>query len=70
MDYSLFISRKGSIVTEFKLILNAKDEPEAFEMLKGKMKDGDLGTLRVDPSSVVRIASTTKGDFILPFLLF
>ena len=47
------------------------DEPkEAFEMLNEKMKDGDLGTLRVDPSSLVRIPSTTTGDFKLPFLLF
>ena len=64
--YSLFVFSKGSIVTEFKLIFNAKDEPKAFEMLKEEIKDGNLGTLRVDPSSLVRLAqlnSTTKGDF-------
>ena len=66
----LFIFSKGSIVTEFKLIFNAKDESEAFEMLKEKIKHGNLGALRVDPSSLVRIASTTKGDFKPPFLLF
>ena len=55
------------------MIFNAKDEPKAFEMLKEEIKDGNLGTLRVDPSSLVRIAqlnSTTKGDFKPPFLLF
>ena len=55
------------------MIFNAKDEPKAFEMLKEEIKDGNLGTLRVDPSSLVRLAqlnSTTKGDFKPLFLLF
>ncbi|XP_067041983.1 uncharacterized protein [Acropora muricata] len=51
---------KGSIVAEFKLIYHTSDEPkEAFEMLKEKISDGNLGILRVDPSSLVRIPSTT-----------
>ena len=68
--YSLFIFSKGSIVTEFKLILDAKDEPNAFEMLKEEIKDGNLGTLQVDPLSLERIPPTTTGDLKLQFLLF
>ena len=68
--YSLFIFSKGSIVTEFKLILDAKDEHNAFVMLKEEIKDGNLGTLRVDPFSLERIPPTTTGDLKLPFLLF
>ena len=62
---------KGSIVAEFKLLHHMNDEPkEAFEMLKKEISDGNLGTLQVDPLSLVRVPSTTTGEFKLPFLLF
>ncbi|XP_074620010.1 uncharacterized protein LOC141878862 isoform X3 [Acropora palmata] len=57
---------KGSIVTEFKLILDAKGEPNAFEMLKEEIKDGNLGTLPVDPLSLERIPPTTTGPTTKP----
>ena len=71
MSRKSYCFSKGSIVAEFKLIHHMNDEPkEAFEMLKEKINNGYLGTLRVDRSSLVRIPSTTTGDFKLPFLLF
>ena len=71
VSHKSYCFSKGSIVAEFKLIYHMNDEPkEAFEMLKEKINDGNLGTLRVDPSSLVRKPSTTTGDFKLPFLLF
>ena len=71
VSHTSYCFSKGSIVAEFKLIYHTNDEPkEAFEMLKQEINDGNLGTLRVDPSSLVRIPSTTTGDFKLPFLLF
>lgn len=64
---NLLTFSKGSIVAEFKLTFNENGEPrEAFEMLKEGMNDGTIGTLRVDPSSLVLIPSATKGDFIPP----
>lgn len=62
---------KGSIVAEFKLTFNENGEPkEALEMLIEGINDGNIGTLRVDPSSLLLIPSATEGDFILPPLLF
>ena len=52
------------------MVLDARDELNAFEMLKEAIKDGNLGTLQVDPLSLERIPPTTTGDLKLPFLLF
>jgi len=61
IDVHVVSFSKGSIVTEFKLTFNENGEPkEAFEMLKEGMNDGTIGTLRVDPSSLVLIPSATK----------
>ena len=68
---NLFTFSKGSIVAEFKLTFNENGEPkEALEMFKEEINDGNLGTLRVDPSSLELIPSATEGDFVPPFLLF
>ena len=62
---------KGTIVAEFKLTFNENGEPEkAFEMLQQEINDGNLGTLRVDPSSLELIPAPSEGDFMPPFLLF
>ncbi|XP_067041993.1 von Willebrand factor D and EGF domain-containing protein-like isoform X3 [Acropora muricata] len=53
--------RKGSIVAEFKLIFHVNVEPkDAYGMLKREINDGNLGTLRVDPSSLKQIPPPTK----------
>ena len=75
MDYKRFIPKcrlnlivfsKGSIVAEFKLIFHVNDEPkDAYGMLKEEINDGNLGTLRVDPSSL-KETFQQKGDFIMP----
>ena len=68
---NLFTFSKGSIVAQFKLTFNGTGEPkEAFEMFKEEINDGNLGTLRVDPSSLELLPSATEGDFVPPFLLF
>ena len=62
----LIVFSKGSIVAEFKLIFHVNDEPkDAYGMLKEKINDGNLGTLRVDPSSL-KETFQQKGDFIMP----
>lgn len=62
---NLIVFSKGSIVAEFKLIFHVNDEPkDAYGMLKREINDGNLGTLRVDPSSLEQIPSPTEGDFI------
>ena len=69
--FTFFIFSKGSIVAEFKLSFHKNDEPkEAFEMLKKEISDGNLGTLRVDPSYLEEIGSETRGNFTPPFLFF
>ena len=53
------------------MTFNENGKPkEAFEMLKEEINDGNLGTLRVDPSSLALMHSATEGNFIPPFLLF
>lgn len=64
---NLTVFRKGSIVAEFKLIFHVNVEPkDAYGMLKREINDGNLGTLRVDPSSLKQIPPPTKGDFTIP----
>ncbi|XP_044176395.1 uncharacterized protein LOC122959264 [Acropora millepora] len=61
IDVHVVSFSKGSIVAEFKLTLNENGEAkEAFEMLKEGINDGKIGTLRVDPSSLVLIPSATE----------
>ena len=64
---NLIVFSKGSIVAEIKLIFHVNDEPkDAYGILKREINDGNLGTLRVDPSSLKEIPPPTKGDFIMP----
>ncbi|XP_074620014.1 uncharacterized protein LOC141878864 isoform X2 [Acropora palmata] len=61
IDVNVVSFSKGSIVAEFKLIFHMNDEPkDAYGMLKGVINDGNLGALRVDPSSLKEIPPPTK----------
>ena len=49
----MFMTRKGSIVVEFKLKFKGKPKTEeALAPLKEGIKDGRMGSLRVDPESL------------------
>ena len=47
-------------------MLNKNVSPEqAFSHLKNQISDGNLGDLRVDPSSLEQVPRVTEGNFIL-----
>lgn len=49
----LFTSRQGSVVVEFKLTFKRQLENEkALAALKEGIKDGKMGSLKVDPESL------------------
>ena len=55
------------MVVEFQLMFRSKvSSDEAFADLKNQIKDGNLGNLQVDPTSLEQIYLTTQGIF--PFL--
>ncbi|XP_015751386.1 PREDICTED: von Willebrand factor D and EGF domain-containing protein-like isoform X2 [Acropora digitifera] len=61
IDVDVVSFSKGSIVAEIKLIFHVNDEPkDAYGILKREINDGNLGTLRVDPSSLKEIPPPTK----------
>ena len=53
-------------MAEFQLMFNKNVAPEeAFSHLKNQISDGNLGGLRVDPSSLEQVTRVTEGNFLL-----